>query len=219
MRTQEIVLKGQHLILHPLKAVFWVEGSALIFSDLHFGKAGHFRKNGVPIPHHIHADDLKKIAYLLDEYNPEKIIIVGDLFHSDLNSEWQIFETFVKSRKEVGFVLVKGNHDILHCGSYKSTLKCVDYYELPPFSFSHKQNENNKKLYNISGHIHPSVNITGKSRQSIRVECFYFSENFAVLPSFGNFTGNYKISAKFGDLIYLIVEDQIIAFNPLKCNV
>ena len=30
--------------------MFWEEEKALIVSDLHFGKTGHFRKSGIAVP-------------------------------------------------------------------------------------------------------------------------------------------------------------------------
>ena len=214
MKAHEIEIKRQKLFLDPLKAIYWEEKSTLIFSDLHFGKAAHFRKNGIPIPFNIHERDLKNINHLFNVYSPKKIIIVGDLFHSVWNSEWNSFESFLENHHDTEFILVKGNHDILDEGSYKTYIKCVDNYESGPFFFSHQPCEGIHELYNISGHIHPSITISGRAKQSVKFECFYFSENFAVLPSFGNFTGNYKISAKFGDKIYLIVNEQVIVFKP-----
>ena len=42
--------QGQTLILHPAKAIFWKEKSRLLLADVHLGKAGHFRKVGIPVP-------------------------------------------------------------------------------------------------------------------------------------------------------------------------
>ena len=46
------------MCLLPDKCMFWKEHNSLILADLHIGKAGHFRKAGIPIPSHIHIDDL-----------------------------------------------------------------------------------------------------------------------------------------------------------------
>jgi metallophosphoesterase superfamily enzyme len=35
--------------------------------------------------------DLENLQKLIEHYEPEKIIIVGDLFHAELNSEIEIF--------------------------------------------------------------------------------------------------------------------------------
>ena len=50
-------LLGQNFSVHSEKGLFWEEQHALIISDVHLGKAGHFRKHGVPIPRQIHVLD------------------------------------------------------------------------------------------------------------------------------------------------------------------
>ena len=200
--------------MHPNKAIFWKEKSVLILSDLHLGKAAHFRKYGIPIPSQIHSEDMMRLYSLIKTFSPTKIIIVGDLFHSDYNDEWNMFESLVISLPQTNFHLIKGNHDLLDDHIYDKTVQCFDELEIKPFSFVHDPEKSTSGLYAICGHIHPSISIKAKGRQNMRVSCFYFSEKFGVLPSFGNFTGNYKISFKLGDLVYLIVDDQIVPYKP-----
>ena len=57
----------QRLELLPEKAVFWVEKQTLIIGDLHFGKAGHFRKSGIPVPEMIHSKDFITLEKLLNQ--------------------------------------------------------------------------------------------------------------------------------------------------------
>jgi len=217
LKSLPIKIRDQNLILDPLKAIFWEDQQILILSDIHFGKAGHFRKSGIPIPNNIHHDDIKNLRRLIRLYSPKRTIIVGDLFHSQLNQEWHDLRDFFLLEKDVDFILVKGNHDILDVQNYHPVLHCVDEFQLGPFYFTHEPRDFSPSLYNISGHIHPSISVNGKGRQNLRLSCFYFSENCAVLPSFGNFTGYYRISVKFGDLIYLIVDEQVIPYNSFMC--
>ena len=58
------------------------------------GKAGHFRKNGIPITKKVHIADLQILHDLLIEHKPEEVILLGDLFHSSHNNEWQDFITY-----------------------------------------------------------------------------------------------------------------------------
>ncbi len=214
MKYQSIKIKSQTLILHAYCAVFWKEEAALILSDLHLGKAAHFRKNGIPISSRVHDEDFFHLNYLVDKFLPSKVIIVGDLFHSVYNQDWNVFIDFVRSNRRIDFFLIKGNHDILQEHFYEETLHCFDELEMGPFFFVHSPVSEAVGKYVISGHIHPSISINGKGRQKLTLPCFYFSENYAVLPSFGNFTGNYKISFKFGDLVYLIADDQVVPYKP-----
>jgi metallophosphoesterase superfamily enzyme len=74
--------------------------------------------------------------------------------------------------------------------------------------------EEAQDLYNLSGHLHPGVNMRGKARQSVTLPCFYFGENMGLLPAFGTFTGLARIYPKKNDKVFVIVEEKIIEIQP-----
>ena len=73
-------ISGQQLWLSPLKAIYWESEKLLIVSDLHFGKTGHFRKSGIAVPQHVYRDDLQRLFSLVQYFQPETILVVGDFF-------------------------------------------------------------------------------------------------------------------------------------------
>lgn len=75
-------LLQQHFWLSPNRYIFWEEEKALIVSDLHFGKTGHFRKSGIAVPQNIFKEDLQRLMDGISFFKPGQIIAVGDLFHS-----------------------------------------------------------------------------------------------------------------------------------------
>lgn len=197
------------MVLSPEKTIFWTKESLLIVSDMHLGKAGHFRKSGVAVPAHIHFGDLSRLGLLIDRFQPKQIAFLGDLFHSDYNIDWDYFCDWLKTYPHIQFILVKGNHDILYKIDYLNAgLELTDELKLEPFSFSHEKIES--RHYNLSGHVHPSVQLRGKARQGLRLPCFYFSENHALIPAFGSFTGFVSVTPSRSDQIYVIAENQII---------
>jgi hypothetical protein len=55
MKHQHFYFREQHFWLSPERVIYWEDEKALILSDSHFGKTGHFRKSGragatAPIP-------------------------------------------------------------------------------------------------------------------------------------------------------------------------
>jgi len=212
MEAIDLELEHQHLILDAGKAIYWMDESMLILSDLHLGKAGHFRKHGIAVPGDIHSKDLQKLDYLINRYKPKKITFLGDLFHSDLNVEWDFFEAWLENQSSE-IILVKGNHDILPDKVYQSTrMHLFDDLIMRPFHFTHEKKDS--AYYNISGHVHPAVRLKGKAKQGLTVPCFYFSRGFGLLPAYGSFTGTYKIRPKVGDLVFATTGDQVIALMP-----
>lgn len=202
----------QTLCLLPEKALFWEEKKLLIIADLHLGKAGHFRKSGIPVSDLIHSKDVLNLEKLIQKYNPREVIFLGDLFHSDHNQGWEIFKRWLKSKAPLPFKLVLGNHDVLDVHNYSITnMEVVEELNIPPFSFTHIPEE--AELYNIAGHIHPAVRLKGKARQSIRVPCYFFGQQNAILPAFGNFTGTAKINIQKTDLVFVVAENKVIKIN------
>ncbi|MEQ8904538.1 ligase-associated DNA damage response endonuclease PdeM [Ekhidna sp.] len=199
-------IQGEKLRLLSERAIFWKKKQMLILSDLHLGKAGHFRKHGIPVSRKIHLSDLQTLEKLIQANKPKQVILLGDLFHSVENNEWNDFLQFLEVYDNVKFTLIEGNHDILL--EYPKSMELLPILKMPPFSFTHIRQDSG--CYNISGHIHPGVSIRGKGRQSITIPCFHFAASYAVLPAFGQFTGIKKIRPKKGDRVFGIADRSII---------
>ena len=190
--------------------MIWDKEDTLLLADLHLGKVTHFRKNGIPLPTDLERDNYDRLATLILNYEVKKVLILGDLFHSDYNSQWPIFKNFLKKFDHILFELVLGNHDILHDSAYSApNLKVFpSSLQRGPFHFTHEPDKLN--TYNLAGHIHPGVRLKGGGRQSLKLPCFYFAKDRGILPAFGSFTGTHCIDIKREDQVYLVTNDKII---------
>lgn len=207
-REIQIELLGQSLWLHGEKALFWENEKILVLSDLHLGKAGHFRKAGIPIPSTVQEHELSVISKLISHYKPIEVLFLGDLFHSHWNLEWLHFSTWLQQFYDINFTLVKGNHDILDASQYsKNNFLVTEYLENGPFSFSHEKVDSHK--YNFSGHVHPAVRLSGFPRQSLKLPCYYFGRAHALMPAFGKLTGTMAIKVYASDSVYAISEGHL----------
>lgn len=209
----------QQLWLSPHRCIYWENEKAIIVSDLHFGKTGHFRKSGIAIPQTVYKEDLQRLVSLIQHFNPRQLIIAGDLFHSQMNQELELFKKW-RHDLSVELHLVKGNHDILLDKWYDEANITVHQktFQLGPFLFCHDQvdcslHALHDSLYSFTGHIHPGISIHGMGRQSLRFPCFYFTENYCVLPAFSRFTGTYRIDPKEEENVFAIVNEQIVKMN------
>lgn len=210
---KEVIISESSLSLLPEKAIWWKERSVLFLADLHFGKTSHFRKEGIAIPGNLIYKDFKRLHDLLKEFKPKEIYILGDLFHSDYNAEWNILNELVEIHSRKKFHLIIGNHDILAEERYLESGFEVHHetMELYPFILSHEPLKvDDLPLYNLSGHIHPGILIKGKGRQSLRFPCFFFAEDHGILPAFGTFTGLKLLRITETQRAFVIVENEII---------
>lgn len=206
----------QTLWLSPTRCIFWEEQKILILSDLHLGKAGHFRKSGIGIPQNIFKEDIQKLFSQIQFFKPETVLITGDMFHSHANKEIDFFVKWRNDFPSVKFFLIKGNHDILGNQFYKEAN--IEVFEnkltLKKICFTHdiaeSCDDDKNSTYTFSGHIHPGVKVSGAGRQTIYLPCFYFGKKYAVLPAFSAFTGLAKIKPGQSDHVFVMVENKVI---------
>lgn len=197
--------------LSAQRSIFWEEQKALIVSDVHLGKTGHFRKAGIAVPQSIFKEDLQRFISLIQYFQPEQIITVGDLFHSKANLELELFKRWRTDFAHLPFHLVKGNHDILQDKWYKEANITVweNEWVIDGFYFTHEHCEN-KHLFSFCGHLHPGIVVNGLGKQSLRFPCFYFTHDHCILPAFSKFTGMATIHPSKTDAVFAIVENSII---------
>ncbi|MET3036664.1 ligase-associated DNA damage response endonuclease PdeM [Chryseobacterium sp. NRRL B-14859] len=187
--TKEISIQNEVFILTNQRAVFWDKEKALILSDLHIGKTAHFRKNGIALANHIMKSDLERLSVLIEYFQPQKFIVVGDLLHAGDNSDVDEFCMWRKQYPDLQLYLIEGNHDRLSdsledklCLNHKTTS-----LHLHGIHFIHHF-DRLQSGFQITGHIHPGI-ILHSAVKSIRLPCFVLSNDQLLLPAFSEFTG------------------------------
>jgi DNA ligase-associated metallophosphoesterase len=210
----EIKLAGEKLLLSEDKIIYWPKQQTAFIADLHLGKTTHFRKAGIAIPTGIIKAEIDRIENIILKFRPKRIFFLGDLFHSDLNHEWDIFNEFLNQHPTLEFILIKGNHDILNDKTYNlSQLKIEkEPFQLPPFILTHhplKKGEVNDKELNLCGHLHPGISIKGKGKSYLSLPCFYLEKNIVILPAFGRFTGLAKIKRTKGSSVFAVLNESV----------
>ncbi|GAL68825.1 ligase-associated DNA damage response endonuclease PdeM [Jejuia pallidilutea] len=189
--TKRIECKGETLLLTNQRAVFWPQNDMLILSDLHIGKTAHFRKSGVPISSNVLQKDLERLKTIIAYFRPKTILITGDLFHAEFNTDVMVFKTWMQQFKHINLILVKGNHDKHSFELYESLNIEILPHSLKkgPFVFTHNIKTLVDGEFYISGHTHPGVLIKGKGKQRIKLPCYQVTHQQLILPAFSLFTG------------------------------
>lgn len=207
----EIIVQDEVLILSALRAIYWPRKKALILADMHLGKTGYFRSKGIPIPSTIMGDDLQRLSLLISTYQPQKVIVAGDMFHHDYNADIDYFAGWRQQYSAVEFILVPGNHDKLLNIDYEALdIKLTEKkHWLEPFTIIHEPGKNTD-AFMISGHIHPGYTMAGRARQSVRLPCFIVEQQQIILPAFSLFTGLYTGRQPADDSSYYLIGNGTI---------
>lgn len=210
-------LLQQNCWLSAERMLYWEEQKALIVSDLHFGKTGHFRKEGIAVPQSVYKEDLQRLVSQLQFFQPRHLIVVGDMFHSTANKELDWFTKWRNDFPGLNIQLIMGNHDMLQRKWYEEAGVVINYATLTidKFLFVHDINAATNSgfhvsNYTFSGHIHPGIRMSGAGKQSLQFPCFYFTPAFCVLPAFSRFTGLALIRPKEEDNVFAIVNQSVI---------
>lgn len=204
----EIEIENNNFTLHASGALFWKEKNTVLISDVHLGKIAHFRKHGLAIPENAILENFTRMDEVLELFKPEKIIFLGDLFHSKINNEWILFSNWVK-KINLEIILVEGNHDIIDKQNYAS-LNIVIHSKLliDSFLLTHHPIETDN-FFNFCGHIHPGIKLKGKGRQFLNLACFFRKPKQLIFPAFGEFTGNFYLVPTENDLVYAVSKEAV----------
>jgi len=201
---------SEKLLLTNQRALYWERERTLVLSDLHLGKAAHFRKNGIAIPAQVTHSDLFRLERLLQHYPTERLLIVGDLIHAGKNSEIELLYGLVQKFPSTRFLLIKGNHDRLTDTLLQKigVHQVHDSLTIGPLKFSHEP-DIHSETYNICGHIHPGVRLKMPDRSNISLPCFAVTHKTLVLPAFSHFTG---LHTRYGtkDTAYFAITDNAL---------
>lgn len=212
------VVNGEEIWLSADKCFYWDKEKALVLADLHLGKSGHFRKEGVGIPQTVFKEDLHCLLAQVQFFRPEQLIVVGDMFHSRANKELDLFSRWRNDFSALHIQLVKGNHDILKEDWYfQNGIQVHDECLVSGrFLFQHDYDPDCKEVsedaYLFCGHIHPGISLRGLGRQRLQFPCFYFAERFCALPAFSRFTGFSLVKKQKKDRVFAIVNNDIVGF-------
>ena len=205
------IIWGDSLLeMLPSRALYLPQTNEILICDIHLGKGEYFQQNGIPLTNNSDEKNLLRIKNIVKKYNPNKLIILGDLFHSkySLTDSLKMKLELLYETLNIKIELIIGNHDI---GCKVKNIKFLDYKISSNFIFSHEpigKFENN--LLNICGHYHPKV-ILRNSKDKLSFKCFAMDEenNIFYIPAFGDLTGGYPCKDSFKKWA-IISEKEII---------
>jgi DNA ligase-associated metallophosphoesterase len=208
-----IQIAGEALLARADATLFWPRESTLFVADVHLGKAASFRTAAVPVPVGTTASTLARLSAAIIESQAERVIFLGDLWHAKEGRKQEIIDSLDDWRglhQALEMILVEGNHD-RRAGELPPQLNIrtvLEPHMEGPFALCHYPCEI-KGSYCLAGHIHPSVTLRARARQSLNLPCFWFGQTTAVLPAFGDFTGTATIDPAPGDRVYVIADNRV----------
>ena len=194
----------------PSRALFLPQTKELLICDVHLGKAEYFQQNGIPLTNNSDENNFTRIESIVRKYSPEKLIILGDLFHSkySISTTLQKRVEDLPEQLKTNVELVLGNHDV---GCNIKNIKIFDIRKNKNITFSHEPlNQADNKSLNICGHYHPKLYLKNYG-DKLSLRCFAMDtkKNNLYLPAFGDLTGGYLCKKSFKKWA-IISEEEIM---------
>ena len=208
-----IQLAGAELWLLAEKAIYYPAERALLIADAHFGKAAAYRKLGQPVPHGTTDDNLRRLDHLLEAYDCQQLIFLGDFLHapeSHATGTLEALEAWRARHAELSITLIRGNHD-KRAGDPPAYLNIQVVPEpllMGPFALQHEP-DSHATHHVLAGHVHPAYRLFGRGRQRLRLPCFYLQSHVSLLPAFGAFTGGMNIDRAENAEVYVVGDGAV----------
>ncbi len=191
-QTQPVSVCGKTFIADQSGALYWPAEDALIVADLHLEKGSAFAARGQLLPPYDTRETLAKLAAVIDRFQPETLISLGDSLHdcgaADRIGE-QDLETLAMLQEACEWIWVTGNHDPeipKRLGGYVTgdvTVEGIALRHLPTAG---------RTTHEIAGHMHPAARIS-LNGHGLRRACFVGNGLRLVMPAFGAYTGGLNI--------------------------
>ncbi|RPF81011.1 MAG: ligase-associated DNA damage response endonuclease PdeM [Rhodothermaceae bacterium TMED105] len=222
------IIHDQTLWLLPEKAVFWEDEGVLLVADLHFGKVGHFQRQGIAVPRGSQQKTLDRLDRVIHRTEAQAIWFLGDLFHSQPNDEWFEFQEWLANHDTLSCTLIQGNHDIAKPSQYTAIgLDVQPELSHHGLLFAHEpahhfpkattapDDQGSSTDFRLCGHLHPGVKIRSTGRQTLTLPCFFESTDHLMLPAFGEFTGLHCLSVPNDCEAYIVTEERLTPYSSL----
>ncbi len=189
MTMQELELANGLWITNE-RCVLLKRSRVAIISDLHIGLESVLEAQGLHLPH-IQTETMKaSIQRIIERYQPEQFVILGDLKHEfskNLTQELSEVQKLIGILQERGkVVVIKGNHDnYLATIAAKMGIELVEQYELDGVHFSHGHMPSDSRPL-VIGHEHPSIRLFDSVGACVKMPCYIHlpEEQILIVPAF-----------------------------------
>ena len=220
------------------QAIYIRADDTLAISDLHLGYEAALQAEHVAMPRFQLEPMLERLEKLLARYNPERIIINGDMKHEfskNKGQEWDEVETILDMLAYREVIIIRGNHDnYLQTILARRNIRMMDHITLPAsqitFLHGHKNvDSNGMKIY---AHEHPVLRFRDEVGAQVTLPCFLYDEEsqILVMPAFSPLASGTNVIAPnrnfmieelreldvSGARIYATGEGEIMDFGLVK---
>ena len=193
-RTAHIITPGLHL---DARRVLWMpEERALVAADLHLGYAWAHRHAGQLMPITAPDDAIHRLAALAEEYDAQRVVLLGDIVHRAVPVPALREELAALSARLAGREVrwIAGNHD-RELESLLPEVALEREIALGGHLLTHGAEETAATAggWLIMGHEHPAIHLHDGVATGVKVPCFLAGPRLLILPAFSQWAAGANI--------------------------
>jgi hypothetical protein len=174
------VFVADHVLLDGRLALFHEREKWLAIADVHFGYEVSRRTAGWLIPFWGMNSITERLFQLLADYEPRRLIILGDLVH-DRAARLEARQLLEKISGHCEIVVISGNHD----RELKGTIELFDSWASTEFHFHHGHCAvPESQLIQIIGHHHPAGKVSDGAGLHLKLPAFVQQKRCWIMPAF-----------------------------------
>ncbi len=201
-----VVAIAPNVLLDGRLALFHATEGWLAVADLHFGYELSQRAAGRLMPLWGMKSIERRLEELLEDYRPQRLIIVGDLVH-DCTSMEAARELLARLREYCEVIVLAGNHD----RDFLPTTEFSPHWETPNFVFQHGHFDSEMtERIRIIGHHHPATAIRDGAGLRLKCPAFIQQDRCWILPAFSPWAGGVEWSDDGKARIWLCTPRRVL---------
>ena len=212
----EIEVAGHAMVARGDRTLWWGEEKILFLADPHFGKSDSMRRMGAALPGGTTTEMLGRLDRALSATGAEHLVILGDLLHDRAGRQKRMKDEVAawrRNHEQLALTLIIGNHDRA-AGSPPKEWQ-IDVQSDPfPYKDSglllRHEPEAHSDGYVIAGHLHPGFTLRETTGEAMRLPCFAFGPDRAILPAFSLFTGTAPVRRRQENQIILVADGELV---------
>lgn len=198
------------VVLDARRALFLSDAATLVVADLHLGYAWVQRQRGALLPVTGPPSTLDRLSQLLDDYQPRRLVILGDLVHRAVALPALESELLSLARRlpdSVEWTVCTGNHDQGLESLLGNRIRTPAPHIGPQWRFGRfRLHHGDRDMetagpltlaaedpVDVIGHEHPAVRLGDGVASQAKVPCFLMAHDVWVLPAFGDWAAGCEV--------------------------
>ena len=216
---------AENVLLDSRLALFHQEQKWLALADLHFGFELSQRMAGNLFPLWGMQSIETRLRELLRDYQPSKLILVGDLVH-DKSGVHEFFSLITRLREQWDLILIAGNHDAeikRRASKFNHfDLELQDSFTTGRFEFHHGDCERKQNgRIQIIGHFHPAATLRDGAGLHLKFPALVQETSCWILPAFSPWAAGTEWEERKRSRIWACTPQRILLIDQersCKCG-